>query len=459
MVSVTFGDTILAKINPTANMIQFFKSPFFQFEFLRLLAMTPFEGGEIAEILDAASKIKDQNPNSWYSAWLEVGTKAEQIAHEAEASGDKISARRAYLRASNYLRAAQFMLNEGPIGHDKRVLPTIERAIDDFRKGVQYLDGQVHFLDIPYEEKVKLPGYLYLPPESKRLPNGQKTPILINTGGGDSTQEEIYFINASTGPSLGYAVLTFDGPGQGIVLRRDKLPMRPDWEVVVGRVLDHLWQFAKDHPEANLDLDHIGITGASMGGYYALRGALDPRIQACISVDGFYSMESFAKGRMPSWLWELFSGGYLSNGVFDRIIGLISGWTFQTRWEFQHMRWAMGRESDAEVIKRMLDYTLENKDGSELLHSVKCPVLVTGAGSSFYFDPETTTRKVLKTLVHLPEHHKEEWVATDVVFGGLQAKIGAFAYSMQRTFAYLDGKFGVKREPLVSNGIVNGHSV
>ncbi|KAG2415416.1 hypothetical protein HFD88_006607 [Aspergillus terreus] len=430
-------------------MFQFFKSPFFQFEFLRLLAMTPFEGGEIAEILDAASKIKDQDPESWYSNWVEVGTKVEQIAQEAESTGDRVAARRAYLRASNYLRAAQFMLNEGPLGHDKRVLPTIERAIDDFRRGVKYLDGDVHFLDIPYENNVKLPGYLYLPPADKRLPHGQKTPILINTGGGDSTQEEIYFINASVGPSLGYAVLTFDGPGQGIVLRRDRLPMRPDWEVVVGRVLDHLEEFARTHPEYDLDLDHIGITGASMGGYYALRGALDHRIAACISVDGFYSMESFAQGRMPAWLWKLFSGGYLSDGVFDTVIGAISGWTFQTRWEFNHMRWAMGRASDAQVIRRMLDYTLAKPGGGEWLHEVKCPVLVTGAGSSFYFDPETTTRRVLRSLSHLPEHMKEEWVASDVVFGGLQAKIGAFGYSMQRTFAYLDGKFGVKRERLV----------
>lgn len=39
-------------------MHEFFKSPFFNFEFLRLLGMVPFEGGEIAEILDAAGKIK-----------------------------------------------------------------------------------------------------------------------------------------------------------------------------------------------------------------------------------------------------------------------------------------------------------------------------------------------------------------------------------------------------------------
>jgi len=41
-----------------------FKSAFFNFEFLRLLGTAPFEGGEIAEILEAVSKIKDLDPES-----------------------------------------------------------------------------------------------------------------------------------------------------------------------------------------------------------------------------------------------------------------------------------------------------------------------------------------------------------------------------------------------------------
>ncbi|KAI2643455.1 Alpha/Beta hydrolase protein [Xylaria nigripes] len=431
-------------------MFTFFKSGFFNFEFIRLLAMTPFEGGEIAEILEAAGKIKDLDPESWYEAWVEAGDKAEQIAREGEATGDRIAARRGYLRASNYLRAAQFMLNEGPIGYDKRVLPTMERAIADFRKGVKYLDSEVHFLDVPYEGGT-LPAYLYLPPANKRLPGGQKTPILVNSGGGDSTQEEIYFINASTGPELGYAVLTFDGPGQGIVLRKDKLPMRPDWEVVVGKVLDHLWDFSAQHPEAELDLEHVAITGASMGGYFALRGAIDPRVKACISVDGFYSMESFASGRIPPWLWKAFRGGYVNKTAFNTIVGVISATNFQPRWEFNHMKWALGRDNEYDVIKRMLDFTMLRPDGTELLHDVKCPVLVTGAGSSFYFDPATTTRKITGKLTNLAEKDKEEWIATDVAFGGLQAKIGAFGYSMQRTFSWLDKIWAIQRQPLVTN--------
>ena len=279
-----------------AHMHTFFKSPFFQFEYLRLLAMAPHEGAEIGEALEAAAKIKDLDPESWFSAFTDAGNKAEDIAREAEEAGDRVGARRAYLRSSNYLRAAQFMLNEGPIGQDERVLPTIERAISNFRKGVQYREGKTFFLEIPYKNGLKLPGYLYLPEASRRIP-GRKIPILLNSGGGDSTQEEVYFVNPAFGPEVGYAVITWEGPGQGIILRRDKIPMRPDWEVVTGAVLDHLFDFAAKHPELDLDLDHIAVTGASMGGYFALRAAADERIKACVSVDGFYSLESFVGGR------------------------------------------------------------------------------------------------------------------------------------------------------------------
>ena len=165
------------------------------------------------------------------------------------------------------------MLNEGTIGRDQRVLPNIERAIADFRKGVQYREGRTFFLEIPYKVNLKLPGYLYLPEASRRTPN-RIIPILLNSGGGDSTQEEIYFVNPAIGPELGYAVVTLEGPGQGIVLCRDKIPMRPDWEVVTGAVLGHHFDFADSHPKLELDLDHVAVTGASMGGYFALRAAV-----------------------------------------------------------------------------------------------------------------------------------------------------------------------------------------
>ncbi|KAK1763484.1 putative alpha/beta hydrolase [Phialemonium atrogriseum] len=443
-------------------MHTFFKSAFFNFEYLRLLAMAPSEGAEIGEALEAAGKIKDLDPESWYAAFLEQGKNAEDIAKEAERSGDRVSARRAYLRASNYIRAAQFMLNEGAIGDDARVLPAIERAIADFRKGVQYRDGQTFFLDIPYENGLRIPGYLYLPHDSKRIP-GSKIPILINSGGGDSTQEEIYFVNPAFGPEVGYAVLTFEGPGQGIVLRRDKLPMRPDWEAVTGRVLDHLFDFASFHPELDLDLSRIAVTGASMGGYFALRAAADPRITACLCIDSFYSLEAFASGRMPAPLWKGFASGWLSDGVFNLILRTLQRLNFQARWEFNHLKWVTGEKTEAGIVRRIRDFTLLNPDGSEYLANVKCPTLVTGAGASWYFDPSATTDKIYKSLTSLEDgKEKEVWIATSIATGGLQAKIGAFQYSAQRTFSWLDKVWGIKRAPLnvsSDNNGVNGSAL
>ncbi|KAL8780316.1 MAG: hypothetical protein Q9213_006514 [Squamulea squamosa] len=431
-----------------ATMHTFFKSPFFNFEYLRLLAMAPHEGAEIGEALEVAAKIKDLDPESWFNAFLDAGKKAEAIAEEAEQAGDRLNARRAYLRASNYIRAAQFMLNEGPIGQDQRVLPSIERAIADFRKGVQYREGRTFFLEIPYQDSLKLPGYFYLPEASRRIP-GRKIPILLNSGGGDSTQEEIYFVNPAVGPEVGYAVITFEGPGQGIILRRDRVPMRPDWEVVTGAVLDHLFDFAGSHPELELDLDHIAVTGASMGGYFALRAAVDPRIKACVSVDGFYSLASFVGGRMPGPLFKGFMSGWLSDGVFNAILRLLQRLDFQARWEFNHLKWATGTRTEADIMRSFGAYTLLKPDGTQYLADVKCPTLVTGAGASLYFDSSTTTDKIYDCLTSLkPGVDKEKWIAHDVAHGGLQAKVGAFGYSAQRTFEWLDIRFGVEREVL-----------
>ena len=34
--------------------------------------------------------------------------------------------------------------------------------------------------------------------------------------------------------------VTFEGPGQGAVIREQQLPFRPDWEAVVTPVVDHV---------------------------------------------------------------------------------------------------------------------------------------------------------------------------------------------------------------------------
>lgn len=429
-------------------MFRFFKGDFFNFETLRLLSFAPYEGGEIAEILVAIKEIKDNDPESWFAAWMKAGDKAEGIANEAELAGNRIAARRAYFRASNYQRAAQFMLN-GPSG-DSRILRVSEQSISNFRCAAQLMDGKVLFLEMHYENGINFPAYLYLPHPSKRLPG--KIPLVLNTVGGDATQEEIFYIFAAAGVEQGYAVMTFEGPGQGLILRRDKIPMRPDWEVVISKVLDWIHAYVGEHPELELDLDRLALAGSSVGGYLALRGASDPRVKACVSIDPFFSMWDLLKGRMPDFLINTFeAGGFAADYAWDYLVKVLGWANFQTKWEFTHLKWIFGVDNAADVFRTMMKYTLVSADGTLFLDKVKCPVMVTGAAASIYAKPEISTCRIFNNLVNIPEGQKMQWIATDAGEGGLQSKVGSFGILTQKTYAWLDKMFKIDRKISLNN--------
>lgn len=425
-------------------MHQFFKSTFFNFETIRIVGTAPFGGADIAEALDAIGQIRDKDPLSWHSAWTEAAERAERIGEEASAAGNRDEARRAFLRCSNYWRASGYMFNNRPQSPDSRVTTIARRVIQSFQRATRLMDCQVKFLEIPYQQH-KLPGYLYLPPINKRLKG--KIPILLNTGGADSIQEELYYVYGASGPNLGYAVVTFEGPGQGIVLREQKLHMRPDWEVVVGNVLDHLNEISERHPELELDLDRVAITGASMGAYYALRAAADPRIKACVSIDPFYDMFDFATAHSPQALIEGWSRGWISDGFVDTLFACLTHLDFQTKWELDLTSWFFGVERPSQILKEMKKYTLRElslQGKTSFLKNVHCPVLVSGAAHSLYLDA-THTMQVYYNLSNQNESNKKVWIPEAPGDGGLQAKVGAFGISTLKTFEFLDKIFDINR--------------
>lgn len=86
------------------------------------------------------------------------------------------------------------------------------------------------------------------------------------------------------------------------MLRKFGKITRPDWEVVISKVIDYVYDLTKQRPGLNLDLDRLALTGNSMGGYFVLRGATDPRVKARISTDGFYDVWLFTESRLPKWM-------------------------------------------------------------------------------------------------------------------------------------------------------------
>ncbi|KAI1174426.1 Alpha/Beta hydrolase protein [Nemania sp. FL0916] len=440
---------------PFSSIHQFFPgNTFLNFESLRILSTAPYGGCDLAEFLTAIAAINPKDPQTWADAWDHAAHLAESQAEEALARGDVVAARDGFLRASSYTRASGYLYINGPTleKHHPQAFPIAQKVQKLFRRAIPFLDCDCRVVEIPYpldakpgvaKKEIQLPGYLYIPGPNNRLPDG-KIPVLLNTGGADSVQEELYYIHPQGGHTRGYAVLTFEGPGQGIVLREHGLHMRPDWEVVTSRVLDWLEEYAatlKHEVGLELDLDRIAVAGASMGGYYALRAARDKRIKACVSVDPFYDMWDFGTKHISGLFMSAWTGGWIGDDWVDRIIGLGMRTSFQLSWEVGVTSAFWGIESPSKILKEMKKYSL--KGGQ--LNKVKCPVLVTGAGKSLYFDTEEHTMRVFDDLGHLEDKWRRVWMPSKPGEGGLQAKIGAFGLVNMKAYGFLDEVFGIHR--------------
>ncbi|MGA5036997.1 alpha/beta hydrolase family protein [Streptomyces capoamus] len=100
---------------------------------------------------------------------------------------------------------------------------------------------------------------------------------VIVVPGLDSAKEEFLDL-ASALLARGLAVFAMDGPGQGVLAATTTL--RPEYEQVVGRVVDAL------------GVTRIGLAGLSLGGYFAARtAALEPRVAAVATVSGPFRLD------------------------------------------------------------------------------------------------------------------------------------------------------------------------
>ncbi|MFL5094299.1 MAG: alpha/beta hydrolase family protein [Xanthobacteraceae bacterium] len=205
--------------------------------------------------------------DDWCRAWSERAQVHEQLGREALDKQRLVSAGEHLQRAGVYYHFAAFLFV-----HD---IPQMREA---HMKGVAcrqaalpHLSPAGERVEIPYEGK-HLYGILRKPPGVER------PPVVAMAVGLDSTKEEC---DAYEQPFLqrGLATLAFDGPGQGE--GQYDFAIRGDYEVAVAAVLDLIDQ------RRDLDAKRIGVSGVSLGGYYAPRAAaFDKRIKACMALGG-----------------------------------------------------------------------------------------------------------------------------------------------------------------------------
>lgn len=127
-----------------------------------------------------------------------------------------------------------------------------------------FADAAIVRHEVPYAGAA-LPAYS-LP--AAGTPTGDA--VLLH-GGFDSLIEEFFPICQRIA-AAGFAVIAFEGPGQGGARTLNGLTFDHDWEKPVGAVLDYF------------RLDRAALVGISMGGYWALRAAgRDPRIHSVVA--------------------------------------------------------------------------------------------------------------------------------------------------------------------------------
>ncbi|TME13630.1 MAG: alpha/beta fold hydrolase, partial [Chloroflexi bacterium] len=232
----------------------------FSFETLRTAGFAAYGGADLGEVLTTARHIGEGDEASWHQAWKTTAQRVAEVGEQALASGHRVSAREALLRASNYYRTAGDFLLEKPATDPEMTLLSAGQH-DTFAAAAALFDTPVQAVSIPYEDTT-LPAYLFLVDDS-----GAARPTIIYNSGYDSTREESYFVIAAAALRRGYNVLAFDGPGQGAALREQKLVMRPDWEAVITPVVDYALT------RGEIAADKIVLFGYSLGGYLVARAA------------------------------------------------------------------------------------------------------------------------------------------------------------------------------------------
>lgn len=341
------------------GIARYFKDQAYHYQTLRALNDIASDGADTAEVLQIAKQIRSGDAQGWCDSWSAGGDRVAALAHS---TNDRLSKGRALLRAHNYYRTAEFFLPPD----DPRRPECTRRNVDAFYAGLDTLGVKYKRLRPDYEADSYLDA-VYYPAEV----DDPTKPLIVVGGGFDSTLEELYFVLVKGAHERGYSVLTYDGPGQGSVLREQGLAFTHEWEKPVRAVLD---DFLAKHPKPS----KIVLVGMSMGGYLAPRAAaFDDRIDAVVAYDVFFDMGPLASSHIPKFAYWLVDHGF--GFVIDAIVKAKRALSPGFEWATANGMWTMGANSPLETVEKFQNYTLQPVAGE-----IKGDVLIL-AGTDDHF--------------------------------------------------------------------------
>ena len=401
-----------------------FEDTQFDFQTLRLLGSAATGDAEVGEVLSTAHRIRPGDFGSWTAEWLKTAQRIHGIAERSQERGHTVSAREAYFRASNYYRAAEFYLHGDP--RDPRIIDLSRKARACFERALCLSPLPVERMVIPYEGTT-LPGYFYPAAET-----GEKAPTLIVHTGYDGTQEELRTI-AMAASNRGINCLTFEGPGQGAVIREQGLGFRPDWEAVVTPVVDRVLGLGKVDPE------RIALLGISFGGYLAPRAAaFEHRLAACIANGGVFD---FMAPRLPDGMPRPAAIAWVRSDPdgANKLMRAMMEKSTDSRWGIENGMFTFAASSPADYFVKALDYTLAG-----VAEKIDCPTLVIDSEADPWYPGQARQLFDALTCDKTFVSFTAEEGAED------HCQVGSPLLSAQRTFDWLEETFGRRPSGVVA---------
>lgn len=359
-----------------------FKEPEADWAFRRTLEYMVEHAAEIGECLYAARRIDESDHESWRKEWTSLAERVENFGDESLRNNKFVSAREAYLRASNYYRNAEY----GTLPDHPQFHQLWEKSRQVFHKACRLFDPPIQVVEIPFEGKI-LPGYFWRPDDSN-----QKRPTLVAVGGNDSSGEEVFFNNGPAAIRRGYNYFTFEFPGhRGAVHLDPTCIKRYDYEVPFKAAFDFL------EKQKGVD-ERIALNGFSFGGYVVSRAAIfEKRVAALIPnspiIDSYAVTMQFWGGiisKIPLKLLAKMSEKKLAKSPIAKALKAYTDWTggvYKTEMsieeKFNHNIAFLKQMNITEQIKDITCPTLalvSDGDGEELIRQAK--QFVNSIGSS-----------------------------------------------------------------------------
>lgn len=411
VVAVLVGTFLIWPKQGDVGSPRFFADQTYNFEAIRVFSNNGPFGGDTGEPSQAIAKIRAGDADSWYAAWNEEG---DRVSAFAAKTTDPVSKGNALIRAFNYYRSAEFFLSP----NDPRRPGLWKKNTNAFYSGLDTLGVQHERITVPYGRHhlnaVYYPG-----------PQGADTkPLIVIMTGYDGTMEELYTQFVPSAYARGYSVLTYEGPGQGSVLREQGLTFTPEWEKPNGAVLD---AFLASHPKPN----KIVLIGESMGGYLAPRAAaFDDRIDGVVAYDVFFDAGAVAARNIPKFVF------WLRDHHYDRTLNFLTGLRNDTgaNWAQQNGMWTLGAKTPFGVLDAFKPYTL-----APVASRIHADVLAL-AGADDHFVPADQMDEFEKSLVNARS-------VTAITFsrasgGGEHCQVGSSSLWQAAIFDWIKAKFG-----------------